>query len=1159
MHNKTRKLAILSLCMALVLSCVIAFVPQASKAIAQETAVAQIGDTQYDSFAEALAAANATTGNVTVKVLKKVTLNTSLEGSYDSLTFIGEGEDAEIYLDVQGYITATGKNLRFENLKLSKSAGGFIGNAGFMNVAFGVYQVAKIDYVKCTFLNGAYASSGVVTFDTCTFNVSHEKYGLWAYGDADITVLASTFDSGRAIKMYAEGAAKVTNLTVKDSDFTAANQSKPAIVLTYGESVTLSGNQYPSTGVFELDLDGAPNGTAVSSTDPITCVNDNGDCGVLVDGKIYQTVADAAAVATETSMITLLHNSEETITIDKGFVDKNGFEAAGVTATAQPVAKIGSAHYADIVTALKALQANDTLTLLNDVTYTGKWDNRYQGGKIAVPVTIDGNDKTLKIVGEINDGGNQHAVFRFEAPATVKNLTMDLSETTNPNNRVRAISSKNTLVVDKCEFVGSNNCTNTRGIIFGEGAGSLKSNVTITNSTFTNWARGINDNENAQDTALVLVITGNTFNNANVNVSAYESITFNNNNVVDGDTIILNSYANIDNLAVEYKSNTVPADLVLDIKAEASNITTDAAVVYGSKLYATTDAFLADVVVDGTLTLANDVKLNATLTLPENVTVVSNGHVINGSVLAGGTTTFADHAKIASFSVAYTGLTINIPVGGCLEMTGSGRMVIGHNTTFNITGSIVDAKNTDVSTVQPSLIANGASFTGNSLEFNATNAYIKFPTSYCSSSSSASGEFNFNIENSIWEVTTNKLAFEAQSVNATVNFNFKNGVINTAQHLVFGTKGVSVIDNSNVNVGTSRQLENRGTLIIKNGSVVHATNAVSSNAKMPGTLIVDNSTYKSTASNSEFSGSDLGIGTLIMQNGANVTLSKISKTNVYKYSQDVTFTYNTIGDQVTITELSYFAFDLAVDKTVVKAEEDVTVTISLDKDAYAVEHTFTYDKDLFTCAADVDGDGSIYANKFEYKTSEALATYVLTAKNEITTVVPETTFAVTGNVVETKELALTGVESIVTADSETIKLSLNYEAEIYADYVSGYSLVLVDGIDAGYAYAGVNMIFVTEYDAFAILVEGAVTLDMVEANLTKASSACKVITKSYDVNCEFVKDGKVDLKDATAVYACSKVDFDVASYMALYLRADVNNDFKVNLVDINAITANYNN
>ena len=96
MHNKTRKLAILSLCMALVLSCVIAFVPQASKAIAQETAVAQIGDTQYDSFAEALAAANATTGNVTVKVLKKVTLNTSLEGSYDSLTFIGEGEDAEI-------------------------------------------------------------------------------------------------------------------------------------------------------------------------------------------------------------------------------------------------------------------------------------------------------------------------------------------------------------------------------------------------------------------------------------------------------------------------------------------------------------------------------------------------------------------------------------------------------------------------------------------------------------------------------------------------------------------------------------------------------------------------------------------------------------------------------------------------------------------------------------------------------------------------------------------------------------------------------------------------------------------------------------------------------------------------------------------------------
>ncbi len=1157
MHNKTKRLAILSLCVAFALSCVIALVPQTSKAIAEETTVAQIGDTQYDSFADALSAAKATTGDVTVTVLKKVTLNTSLEGSYDSLTFIGEGEDAEIYLDVQGYITATDKSLRFENLKLSKSVGGFIDNAGFMNVAFGVYQVNKVDYVKCTFLNGACASAGVVTYDACTFNASHDKYGLWAYGDVDVTVLASKFDAKRGIKMYAEGAAKVTNLTVKDTDFTVITE-KPAIVLTSGESVTLSGNEYSSTGVFELDLDGAPNGTAVSSTDPITCINDNGDCGVLVDGKIYQTVANAAAVATETSMITLLHNSEETVTIDKGFVNKNGFEAAGVTATAQPVAQVGSAYYSDIVTAIKAIKANDTLTLLDNVTYEGTWDNSNESygksGKITVPATINGNGKTLKVVGQITDL-NYFSLFRFEADVTVKNLTIDLSEIN--ATRFRAISAKAGLTVDNCTIIGSTAGTNTRAIIFGEGAGTLKSNVTITNSTFTNWTRGISDNENGQDTAPVLVITGNTLNNANVNVSVSESIIFNNNNVVDADKITLNSYTNKANFTVEYKGNTVPADLELDIRAASSNITTDAAVVMGNTLYATTDAFLAEVVVDGTLTLTDDVKLNATLTLPEDVTVVSNGYAIDGSVLAGGTTTFADHAKIESFSVAYTGLTINIPVGGCLEMTGSGRMVIGHNTTFNITGSIVDAKNTDVSTVQPSLIANGASFTGNSVNFNATNAYLKFPTSYCSSSKTASGEFNFNIENSIWEVTTNKLAFEAQSVDATVNFNFKNGVLNTASHLIFGTKGVSVIDNSNVNVGTSKQLEVRGNLILKNGTVLHCANATSSNANMPGTLIVDNATYVATG---EYTGSNLGIGTLIMQNGANVTLNNISKTNVYKYSQDVTFKYNSIvGDQVTITELSYYAFDLAVDKAVVKANEDVTVTISLDKASYAAEHTFTYDNTLFTCALDTDNDGKIYAYSFENAASEVLATYVLTAKNEITTVVPETTFAVTGNVIETKELALTGVESIVTADSETIKISLNYEAVIHADYVSGYSLVLVDGIDAGYAYAGVNMIFVTEYDAFAILVEGAVTLEMVEVNLTKASSACKVISKSYDVNCEFVADDKVDLKDATAVYACSMVDFDVASYMALYLRADVNNDFKANMLDINAITASYNN
>ena len=1158
MINKTRKMAILSLCLAIALSCVLAIVPQATKAIAQETAVAQIGETQYDNFADALAAAKAATGNVTVKILKKVTINSSLaglDGSYDSLTFEGEDENAEIYLDIQGYASAAGKNLTFKNLKLSKVAGGYIANAGFMNLAFGVYETANITYNNCTFLNGAYASCGNVTFNECTFYRSHDRYGLWAYGNVDVTVLNSKFADIRGIKMYDEGKGNVTSLTVGGTDFSAAD-NKPAIVMTYAKSVTLlAGNTYSSKGVFELDLDGNPNGVLVSSVDSqIACVNDNGACGVLVDGKIYTTVAQAAAVATDSSMITLLHNSAETVNLEKGFLNKNGFEAANVTATNQPVAQIGSAYYKDIVSALKALKANDTLTLLEDVTFEGNWDSRYQGGKITVPVTIDGNGHTLAVIGQLVDP-NYSSLFRFEADATVKNLTVDLSGINAA--RFRAISAKAGLIVDNCEFIGSTAGTNTRAIIFGEGAGTLQANVSITNSTFSTWTRGIIDNENAQDTAPVLVITGNTFNRSAVNVSASESIVFNSNKV-DGASVILNSHTNKAALALEYKQNELSAGSVLDIKLTSSNITTDAAVVVGNKLYATTDAFLAEAVVDGTLSLTADVKLNETLVLPEDVTIKANGHVINGTISVTETITFADHVKVTALGFG-SGLTINIPVGGCLELTASGRMTIGWNNTFNITGSIADAKTADVANVQPSLIANGVSFAGTGVEFNATNAYIKFPTSYCSSSTSSTGVFNFNIENSIFEVA-GKLAFdEGRAVKSAVNFNLKDSVLTTGGHLVFSPQGVSVIDNSNVNFGKSNQLENYGTLIVKNGSVVNGTNASSANANMAGTLIVDNATYATTG---EFTASTSGIGTLIAQNGANVTLGKIAKTNVYKYS-DATIKVGAndvatdAAKQVTVTNMSYYAFELSVDKHVVKATESVNVTILLAPAAYAVEYTFTYDETKFSCEKDTDNDGKIYGYTFNHDGAE-LASYDLVALNNIDTVLPATTIKVTGNVVATKELALTGVENIVAADSETIKITLKYSATVHADYVQGYSLVLVSGIDAGYAYAGVKMIFVTNYNAFAILVEGRVDADMIEANLAKATTACASITKSgYDVNVDFVVDGKVDLKDATAAYACSMKDFSIADYMALYLHADVNGDFVVDMDDVNTITANY--
>ena len=332
------------------------------------TVAAKIGETGYATFAEALAAAKAMTGDVTVEIYEKVILNGALTGNYASIKFVGKDTDAEIYLDIQGYSEAAGKKVAFENLKLSKVAGGYITNAGFMNLAFGIYGATETTYTNCTFLNGAYASTGDVTFTGCTFKPSHDRYAFWAYGDVNITINGCTFDAARGIKMYDEAQSGLAAVTVKGSDFSALTQ-KPAIVLTYGESVELEGNIYSPTGVFELDLDGNPNGTLVTSNDELTCVNDNGACGVLVDGKIYTTVAQAKEVATSGSNVTLLHNSAETVEFAQGVnLDKNGFAAEGVT-IAKPVAKIGDTEYATLSAAFAAVtDDNQTVVICKDVT-----------------------------------------------------------------------------------------------------------------------------------------------------------------------------------------------------------------------------------------------------------------------------------------------------------------------------------------------------------------------------------------------------------------------------------------------------------------------------------------------------------------------------------------------------------------------------------------------------------------------------------------------------------------------------------------------------------------------------------------------------------------------------------------------------------------------
>ncbi|MBR5791406.1 MAG: SipW-dependent-type signal peptide-containing protein, partial [Phascolarctobacterium sp.] len=72
--------------------------------------------------------------------------------------------------------------------------------------------------------------------------------------------------------------------------------------------------------------------------------------------------------------------------------------------------------------------AGKTITLTSDIdlnglawTPIGNWDKAFEGN-------FDGNGHTIKFTNTVYDGGNYMAAFRFEADATVKNLTIDMSD-----------------------------------------------------------------------------------------------------------------------------------------------------------------------------------------------------------------------------------------------------------------------------------------------------------------------------------------------------------------------------------------------------------------------------------------------------------------------------------------------------------------------------------------------------------------------------------------------------------------------------------------------------------------------------------------------------------------------------------------------------------
>ena len=283
------------------------------------------------------------------------------------------------------------------------------------------------------------------------------------------------------------------------------------------------------------------------------------------------------------------------------------------------------------------------------------------------------------------------------------------------------------------------------------------------------------------------------------------------------------------------------------------------------------------------ISLKDNVTLAAELRLPADITIQSNGKQIEGSIVAGGNLTFVGHTKVTSFSASYYNRVITIGEGACLEITGTGRVTLGYGNTFNITGSIENAKTAVKSNIQPSLIIpGGISITGGSgAAMNVTHAYVKIGST-TSKPGVANGTFALNFKNSIAEFTKEFGFYEpTEGKNPEFMLNLTNSVFTTAAKLcVASTKSTVIIDNSIVNLGT--YIRNSGDLELKNGSVLTgSTIQFGENGGNNGAITVDASELTITATSTGHALDGKGTGSITLKNGAKAAVT---------YYKDMTIT-----------------------------------------------------------------------------------------------------------------------------------------------------------------------------------------------------------------------------------------------------------------------------
>ena len=386
------------------------------EASGNSNAVAKIGDTGYESLADAIA--NATpdaNGVITYEISGKAEISgadqwisfvKNAEG-VTAVKFVGMTADAEISITSSGSILGVqgvDVDVSFENLTLSHPNGAWVDDLGHATKYFTCMvrnSGHTVTYTNCTFPNGLCNSQyGNTVVDGCTFsNTTTGMYNFWNYG-GNTEIKDSTFTGVRGIKTYNEGTLAVApTVKIENTTFDGLTE-KAAIVTSKATDITLDNVSATkcTKGFFRKAIEGS------SKEQEIVVV----PVGSNISGKfnVNGTIGVASAEEFNISGGTFTSEVSSDYLADGFELKKNTDGTYGVKA-GKYVAQIGDAKYETLAAALAAAKKKSTVTLLADTR---------ENVTISTPyVTLDLNGFTLN-----GSTGERKPALTITARVTVK-------------------------------------------------------------------------------------------------------------------------------------------------------------------------------------------------------------------------------------------------------------------------------------------------------------------------------------------------------------------------------------------------------------------------------------------------------------------------------------------------------------------------------------------------------------------------------------------------------------------------------------------------------------------------------------------------------------------------------------------------------------------